>query len=134
MSNLDRALCEKLGIEPTQREHQVIDEDDDVLFFGAHRECVQWLEDVNRMGGGEGLAIREHIVYPALSTSEAGFSILWRALKRNGWSVFLSDDEDGCRARVSKTPTLDFRSGYYDTAPMALALAAAAALGIEVQP
>jgi len=130
---LDRALCERLGIAPTQHEHQVIDEvhaSEQPYFCGTRQECARWLAEL--VMGWDGLAIREHIVYPALSTSEAGFSILWKALKRNGWSVFLSDDEDDCWAQVSKTISLS--SGAADTAPLALALAAAAALGIEVQP
>lgn len=143
MSNLDRALCEKLGIEPTQREHQVIDDDDDVLFFGTHRDCVQWLEDVNRMGGGEGLVIREWVEYPALSTTGDGMVLLMEALEKHGWDWDARNGREPARVTFGVFCIALFaefpqeRRQHYATsasAPMALALAAAAALGIEVQP
>lgn len=67
-------------------------------------------------------------VYPDLAT-EAGFFILWAALKRNGWSTCAVDDGKDCWAKLSR-PGAEVRSGYYDTAPQALLMAAALALGV----
>jgi hypothetical protein len=77
-------------------------------------------------------------VYPDLAT-EAGFFILGAALLRNSTSYRVSgwvgdDGRKRYRALIFQHGQVGETERCADTAPLALAMAAAAALGIEVQP
>lgn len=118
-------ICEKLNIEPVAHTcrcgHDLIWHN--LIGTGGCSECDDW-QNPHPCGGYEAV----HIAYPDLAT-EAGFFILWAALKRNGWSTCAVDDGKDCWAKLSR-PGAEVRSGYYDTAPQALLMAAALALGV----
>lgn len=117
MSNLDRALCERLGIPPRVEAGQT-----------------------EHLGSGYSI-VRKAPQYPALSTTGDGMVLLMEALQRHGWDWDARNGREPARVTFGVFCIELFaqfpqeRRQYYATsasAPMALALAAAAALGIEV--
>lgn len=124
MADLNRALCEKLSIPPITRTCTCGHDRDEHL-----SECYGDA-DLFRQCPCAGF-VEESADYPQLSRSHAGMYLLQRALLNNGcaYQVDYLMPAATVAAWAGRTVTLPA-----DTAPMALALAAAAALGIEVQP
>ena len=140
---LDRALCERLGIEPRLMMWQVGDEPGVHVFSHWDATLVQqWHERHREYCDRLGYQVREAPIYPALSTTGDGMVLLMEALRRKTGRLPRVGAESNGSYRaivVPNAPTFTERfnalsSGAADTAPMALAMAAAAALGIEVQP
>lgn len=77
MSNLDRALCEKLGIAPRLIMWQVGDEAGGHVFSHWDATLVQhWLERHREYCDRLGYQVREAPIYPALSTTGDGMVLL----------------------------------------------------------
>lgn len=110
MSNLDRALCERLQIPPRVEAGQT-----------------------EHLGYGYSI-VRKEPQYPALSTTGDGMVLLMGALQKANWRYVMRGET---LHWVDLFPVLEPRhkgiaGTMCDSAPMALAMAAAAALGIEV--
>ena len=137
MSSLDRALCERLQIPPQiEARHEFFDHAGDgpipcicgATFGDApkHERCPERTP-----------------IYPALSTTGDGMVLLMEALEKHGWDWDARNGREPARVTFGVFCIALFaefpqeRRQHYATsasAPMALAMAAAAALGIEVQP
>lgn len=146
MSNLDRALCEKLGIAP-------IDESPGHMYArhdgtsDCQNGCGAWMGPF-RSGAPTGVDPFGECplaapVYPPLSTTGDGMLLLMKELLADDWGPTITawclashPSIDRTHWYVTVQNPLDgkFTARHHASAPMALALAAAAALGIEVQP
>lgn len=107
MSALDRLLCERLGIPPAVEAGQA-----------------------EQLGHGYSI-VRKAPRYPAVSSTGNGMLLLMKALRAGGHEYTIKAHGYGLVRAI-----VDFSQGagapWGDDEPMALALAAAAALGVEV--
>lgn len=124
---LDRALCERLGIAPIDESpgHKYADHDGT---SDCENGCGAWMGPF-RSGAPTGVDPFGECplaapVYPPLSTTGEGMLRLMEALEKAGHS---------CTIYSGGVGYVSGRLRVEGSAPMALALATAAALGIEVQ-
>lgn len=123
LSDLDRLLCERLGIAPTiPARHEFRDQ------RGRRRACT-----CGAMAN-EGRALDEKCParcdhFPKLSTTGDGMVALMEALNRASHDFNIAPDPHGVEVLSLRGDRCTAQNKSY---PLALALAAAAALGIEV--
>lgn len=123
LADLDRLLCERLGIAPTfTARHDYWDE------MGNLRDCICGATHADRPRDEKCPARCDS--YPTLSTSGHGMLTLMLALAERDHYASVAIACVGFEAHcVTTARRWEVRN---DSAPLALALAAAAALGIEV--
>jgi hypothetical protein len=134
-AELDRLLCERLNIEPEKYGLLIVaDSEGEVLGNPISEDIVEWVEP--RLSHG----LRVHRgspKYPALSTTGDGMLVLMHALRSFGYYPQIVGGDNGYAVRIGAS----IIGGHVthilihidqETAPRALAIAAAWALGIEV--
>jgi hypothetical protein len=123
---LDRLICERLDIKGEER--WSVGNDKLTFFSNTEDHCKNWVACNPNFCSARGFSVRKKVVYPALSTTGDGMVILMEALKKSRlpWSVW-----NPLRGRLHYSAGVshsEIAEAY--SAPLALALAAATALGI----
>lgn len=122
--NLDREVCEFLGIPP-RREWCVGRESERSIriYFGSEEYTRKWLAEKQ----ADGLHLDQEVwpldVYPAVSTTWEGFGLMVAALKKKDWYVGCSVNSAGRDIATIVTKQSGRSDESADTIPLALALA-----------
>lgn len=139
---LDRLLCERLGIEGRASWYVGIPGSPQApesnrpwfCYCGGEEACRRWITDHPDYSERNRVSVYSLTHYPALSTTGEGMLRLMEALRADGHDHRMEGDGYGL-FRGSIKPRMAgsyFYGERSDSAPLALALAAARALGIGV--
>lgn len=124
---LDKALCERLGIEPIQRLWQV---GNGTVHAFAHRDkkrCEEWAKEKKGYCERQGYTVRERCDYPDLNGTCEGMASLIDALGDLNIEILIT------RFSVKLTwDTITVELPRQDELPVIVARAAAQALGLGV--
>lgn len=140
---LDRLLCERLGIEGQKRWY--VGDDHTSIYSGTETECREWASEHFDYCKRLGYTVEFQIAYPSLSTTGYGMLTLMSALTEAGFDARLEVLRGGSsnvwlrpNKAVPAPPLVIWEhpwricwSGWVPP-PLGVAITAAKALGIEV--